>query len=246
MIERVRPLLSLTRGRKPRVEAILPEICDATLTRDGVEPKPPQETGPKEWWLEQMLGVVTPIVWCQAWGKLPVELIQAANRSEWRRMLLHGWAVAAQRHRDQDWVEAVLAEFLARDELTQALHPFAALSEARQEALILHALRADPSLDPSQSTRHLLQACRHVWSIDLSRAVLASLHRHALKSDSPQHSAWSMSLAEIGRRLHPSLAIEAESHLSEAARSVSPAAGAIDKFLALLRFRYDMLKEINP
>jgi hypothetical protein len=246
MLERVRPLLTLTAGRKPRVEVALPEACDKAMIRDGIEPKPPSRQGEKAWWLQQMLGAIPPATWSQASGQKPAEWIQAAGRGEWRALLLQGWADAAQRHGDADWIEALLTELLKQREAVDLPALFRALPPSRQEAFVLTVLRSNPSLQPDQPAHGFLPSCQHPWSEELSRAVLQSLVRHAAKKDFKNPWVWPSFLKDLACYLSPALVSEAVSHLSEAARAEAPWSGAIEEFLARLQFRYDMLKEINP
>ncbi|HET7091694.1 MAG TPA: DUF5691 domain-containing protein [Anaerolineae bacterium] len=243
MLDRLRPLLTLTRGLKPNIEVTLPAECDKGMLRDGVEPKPPSGMGEKAWWLQQILGAVPPSIWSQTWRTSPKDLVQAAGRGEWRMMLLQGWAVAAMRQRDTEWIEALLADFLAHNELAQAQPAFEGLDDSRKEAFVLSLLHSNPSLQPMQLAYHFLLRCRHPWSVALSRAVLDSLQRHTSNGDIGPQFGWSPFLLEVARYMNPELIAEAESRLHEAAVS---GIDAIDNFLNLLRFRYDMLKEIQP
>lgn len=113
MKERVRPLLGISKSgmlkRKVRLEVTLPAECDKEMQRDGVELKPPHGIGEKAWWLKQMLGVVPPSFWREALAQSPAKLIELGAEHEWQSILLGGWAIAAARHGDVGWLEALWA-----------------------------------------------------------------------------------------------------------------------------------------
>ncbi len=243
MLDRARPLLKIGKGRKPQIEVTLPDECDKPMMRDGVEPRPPGGVGEKAWWLQQMLSAIPPAIWSRAWGKNPVDLAQAAARGEWRSVLLNGWALAAQRYRDADWIEALLADVMQGGTAVNLPELFSALPIDRRETFVLRVLRSGPSLQHGGLARLFLSACQHPWSIVLSRAVLKSLARHTAQDDAQQ--PWAPFLSQVARYLDPACAAEAESRLSPIVKSDSPMSGAIDRLLALLRFRHDMLKEMH-
>src|SRR5262249_37175845 len=62
---------AVTRNRN-RLAVPPPTACDAAMKRDGIDPKPPQGTGERAWWLEQVV-MRTPL---DSWAHLgtPAEL----------------------------------------------------------------------------------------------------------------------------------------------------------------------------
>lgn len=245
MIERARPLLNYKKQLlKVQIEVTLPVECDEALQRDGVEVKPPSGVGEKAWWLRQIIGVVPPSVWTQQWNVTPTALIGVASRSEWRVDLLTGWALAAERSGDADWIEAIL-----RDDLREALEIdraqlIAALPIERREVFALNVLRLYPSLNPDQPARWLLSACTHPWSRELSRVVIDLLQQYLAQNAFISPWTWSSFLEWLACHCDPDLASEA-AHLTSAAPEATNTIPALEKFLLLLQFRHDMLKEIT-
>ncbi|HET9224837.1 MAG TPA: DUF5691 domain-containing protein, partial [Roseiflexaceae bacterium] len=184
MLERVEPLLAWVAGEKPRllglragqparIEVTLPAICDKAMIRDGVEPKPPADRkglGEKAWWLFQMLSAVPPASWSRKWSVAPADLLVAAAAGEWNELLLDGWAAATLTFNDTAWAESLLRVQPRHAEL------LGALPVERQEALLLQILRADCTPLHQHPVLGLLQQTRHIWSAELTRAVLRVLH----------------------------------------------------------------------
>jgi hypothetical protein len=271
MVERVRPLVEFKSKRlgKDKVEILLPEACDKATQRDGVEPKPPPYTGigEKAWWVQQMLGTTPPQVWELAFGKTPRELVEAAGNGNWRSVLIEGWATSARRHRNAEWAEALLedaveraaprtgraalpngaliagmvknAEVIGREEL------FASLPTERREAMALATLRRAPSLHYQQPASWMLKCCAHRWSEILSLAVLQSAAQSFRKKDTQE--AWGAGdvLGATATYFNPSVADEARTILADAAKNDSYYTSLVQRFLSVLEFRQDMLKEIN-
>ncbi|HSD85185.1 MAG TPA: DUF5691 domain-containing protein, partial [Anaerolineae bacterium] len=247
MLARARPLLNYKKQLlKVQIEVNLPAECDEAMQRDGVELKPPQGVGEKAWWLRQIIGAVPPSVWAQQWNVTPTALIGAASRSEWRTDLISGWALAAERSGDADWIEAIL-----RDDLRSALEIdrarlLAALPIERREALALNVLRLHPSLNPDQPARWLLSACTHPWSRELSLTVIDLLQQHLSQNAFVSPWTWSSFLEDLACHCDPDLTSEAVTRLTPATPEVTQTMPALEKFLLLLQFRHDMLKEIAP
>ncbi|MDY7076366.1 MAG: DUF5691 domain-containing protein [Chloroflexota bacterium] len=74
---RLRPLLSLERRLlgQSRLQVSLPEAYSQEMARDGIEEKPPSGLGQRAWWLLQMIAIVPPSTWSQAWGQSPGKLV---------------------------------------------------------------------------------------------------------------------------------------------------------------------------
>jgi len=245
MIDRVRPLLifKLNRLKRKIIEVILPEAIDKAMQRDGVEPKPySQGVGERAWWLQQMLGMISPNVWLQVSGWDLSELIAVAKRGEWKSLLLDGWSQAACLCRDIEWADALLAE---TDKQEQALSLFQILPYPRQESFIIELLRNSPSLSFDKPARGYVVACSRPWSAKLSRALVNSLVYHAATDRFKNGWMWSEFIGNIGCCLDPALIPESISRLTEVTKQSAERSGVIEQFLNLIQFRYEMLKEIK-
>jgi len=112
MVDRAKRLVTLGKStilQRPRIDVVPPEEADASMVRDGVNPKPPAGTGvgEKAWWLAQIVGAVPPSTWSAAWSIEPEKLVRAADGHEWREPLVAGWLTATERFHDGTWARAL-------------------------------------------------------------------------------------------------------------------------------------------
>ena len=254
MVERVEPLLriapgeqrallALKVGRKARISVSLPAACDKSMTRDGVEPKPPYGVGEKTWWLRQMAAAIPPSHWTRTSGESVAALLEAAQANQqWKATLLTAWTQAAESYRDAEWAEAML---LTLKEPPVAVLPI--LPPERQEAIVLRVLEQHPGpLRESHPALDLLAHFEHALSPAFARAALTRVRQHLVSAKPNASADWALRdivRTLMGRLLPPSLADEAATGWPE----MTPGGywqAAIDEMLSLLCFRHDMLKEI--
>lgn len=116
MIARLAPLIAyepgepakLLRKAKPAKLAIeLPAECDDAMKRDGIDPKPPAGAGygERQYWLLQMLSMIPPSHWCNAFSATPAQLLEAIPKDHADLMKL-AWSNATVNSSDPDWAEA--------------------------------------------------------------------------------------------------------------------------------------------
>ena len=99
---------------RARIEVALPEDPIAWFKANGIEiDNPPrnaaQTVGPKSWTLTQLISLMPITHWTELWQKSPVEVIRAADSSEWGGSIIAGFIAAAHRDRDPDCVEALIS-----------------------------------------------------------------------------------------------------------------------------------------
>jgi hypothetical protein len=248
---RVGPSLKLTGGTKPAFDVVLPEACDKAMVRDGIEPKPTpaaRNMGERAWWLYQMLGIVPPSTWCALFGSEPEALLAAASRSsEWHHVLWKGWALAAGRHRDSAWAEALLG--LIPPELGLAQDLFQTLADAAtlegREAIVLDRLRIQGELlTNGHLALPLLRACRHPWSPTFARVVLDRIRQTIAADSSTSHWQLAQLMPQLGRAIPPALATEAAGAWPVESTSWAYWSNPVNAFLSLLQFRHEMLTEL--
>ncbi|MBM4259657.1 MAG: hypothetical protein FJ147_27640 [Deltaproteobacteria bacterium] len=243
MIDRIRPLVTISRKWivKDTLTVTLPERCDDTMIRDGIESKAPGGKGQKAWWLQQMIGIVPPSFWCQESGQTPGVLIQLSQRSEWQEPFLQGWVQAALRSRDIEWIEALLSEPLPRQGVSDKGLLFRALPPNRQEHFARQVLQAEfLSGTNRDTTSWILSNYHHQWSEQLSQSVWDQISRY-LPGETKDYFWWNAFLTTIAPYINPIVSTKISTNLSGIASSNA----AIEKFLNTLQFRHDMLKEIN-
>jgi hypothetical protein len=259
--EHVCPLLSYKKSplRQPLIEVSLPDDLDKWKLKNKVyvltwtAATDTHTLGEKARWLLQAVGWVPPAVWCQLWGKSPVEVLEAALNGEWGEALSRGFIEAAGRHGDAEWVEAVLANERARAALAGWDNRVAArlvsnVPPERLEAIMLDELagrRGEPRLD--RPTIYLLLELRTEWKAELSRAVVAAVKGRvegAAEHDPNEAAAWHIksALGQFALRVSHDLADELSAGWPEDMHAAWRK--AFEEFQSVLSFRRDALRAI--
>ncbi|HEU4452749.1 MAG TPA: DUF5691 domain-containing protein [Longimicrobium sp.] len=215
MAERARPLLRISlpsggflskvTGAKPEIAVDLPAECTREMIRDGVEPKPPQGTGERAWWLQQVIAATPPSTWSA--DAPPDAWIAAAARSkEWSTILLSALGDAAERHRDAAWTEALIR---ARATSAWGLEQTAAALPADRYLALAAEMLAEnrSSLSGGDYTMRYLAASPHPLGAEMTRALFARVSPSALVTD----YALREQLRLIAPRVDPAAALEAVS-----------------------------------
>ena len=247
MQDRLRSLITLERGRlgAKKLKVTLPTACDDGMIRDGVDSKPKTGRGDKAWWLLQMLAACPPTFWNQTLKQSPAELVKLAGPTEWRNLLLDGWARAAARYHETAWAEAVLDAVLEKEEAIGLGALLRVLTPERRGVFALRALKTIPNLGDEHPAQRLLDEYQFPWEIEFSRALLDRLVQYMRKDQSAYPGRMIYRMRPMSRWMHPALAPEAATRLPQAAEGKPIWATAIDQFLATLQFRDDMLKELG-
>jgi hypothetical protein len=232
--------------RRGRIDVTLPESCDKEMARDGVEAVKRGSLGVKAGMLQQMLAAVPPSVWSEAWGRTPHEIVRLTDCGDWRNVLIDGWARAAERFADEDWAEAIARWRLAEGRFTtEGL--VLTMTPGRREALALDLLRSDTSpLRDNNAAQIVLRECRHVWSVELTRMVLAS-HRR-LKEPAGitvPDTTLRYTLKDLARWMAPALADEFAEAFAPESVPGSPWASTVAEAHAILQFRREMYLELG-
>ncbi|NWJ95566.1 MAG: hypothetical protein HXX20_07265 [Chloroflexi bacterium] len=258
MVARVQALLKpgLSDDRKTYFNLTLPDTCDKAMLRDGIEPKPPYQqasrnVGEKGWWVEQMLAAIPPSLWTQSWGKTPAILLKLAQRSEWQQVLVGGWSKATLRYQDVEWARVLLNNHYTSDE-DEIEELFQILPPERREELVLERLQTKDKASNSIGERHivtLLGYCRHQWSSNLAGTVLEAVRRYIVEDDNQNRSNLIYNFKSFAMYISPSsfnsAGREAEKDWPTDAKMWGVWQKTVEEFLALLQFRYEMLKEID-
>jgi hypothetical protein len=249
MTERLRPLLKFVPGEsgnlfklrksKPAsLEVILPNACDRSMQRDGIEPKPQPGFGEKFWWLIQMLEAVPLTLWTTEWSASPGEIVQASLAGEWKNEFFEAWARAAIRQKNAAWAEVLFAVSLAAKRMDKFEGLLAALPVTERERRLSSVLEGD---DPKIRDLHgsLVAQCRHDWSPEFSRTILSWLRKLA----GQQSTDWQLrnQIKDFAARLTASVLSEASTGWPA---TDSPGwdfwSKGMDEFLAVAQFRSEM------
>jgi hypothetical protein len=246
MIARARPLLRLVRPllKADILEVTLPEACDKALIRDGIEPKPPQGTGEKSWWLLQIVALTPLASWTRQFGKTPAEIVDANRAKEWRDTLLDAWTWATRRQRDPEWAEALLNAWIEHrgGNVTRGPVPWAEmLPKPMLEAFALRLLRTNTGpLMHAHPALPLLQQCGPTWSAELTRAVCDQMADRIQKKTGPDLSVMAYSIELFAPFVPLELSAEFQALWKQAAEPMPYLQNRLDKHLAAAQFRREM------
>lgn len=257
MAERVRPYLACHAGKPPILTVQLPEALDPALIQDGLEPKPSQsaadKVGEKAWWLLQLIGATPLDVWTTAWGLSPVAIVQCACHHAWETVLLDGWALAAQRQRNIDWIQALLGVWQAETggprssvlpdvSLETLLQP---LPAEQRNAFWVDSLKSGRSLLNDTLTLRLLRS-HTAWNLALATTVLDRLAADLGQNPATPSLIWELrtALKEFAQFL-PLDCLSRAAQLKDALSPDSPWRAEVEAFLALLHFRQEMAQSFE-
>jgi hypothetical protein len=239
MWARVRPLVRLKSKflGGDALEVSLPENLDSAAKRDGLGgPLLRKKLGEKANWLAQMLALVPPALWNKEFGKPPEKLVALALACEWKEPLLLGWQSAAIGARDAAWAEAIAPLWATRPEargLLEADNIGALVMLMKVEKV--EALVTSLKLDDKNLLVSLLEKFERPWTVKMARTVVQSAQRQSgeFRNNLPQ------ALPGFARWMPPELADEFSSGWAAEPKGYWPA--KIDEFLAILRFRNEMM-----
>jgi hypothetical protein len=216
------------------------------MARDGIAKSQPG-MGEKNAWLTQMLAIVPPSSWCHLSGRSAADLLAAAGRSEWSQTLPGAWVHAASRHSSQDWLEAILAFHRVQgfSKISSLSLVFANLPRPRQEELLADLLRSAPGAVANPT--ELFQNLALPWGMELSHAVVDFAKGEMKSRDGRLNWLAGQILRLAAARMPTSYAEVVEEELQVAADpSVPHLFQAVNESLDLLRFRHEMLLELQP
>jgi hypothetical protein len=198
--------------------------------------------GERAWWLSQLVAAVPPAVWTAALGADAERLVELAGRGEWGAPLHDGWALAAGRHADAGWAEALLRAGAVSDRHRRLAPPraelLALLPPDRRERLAADVLAGRVALDGVEG---LLRDLPAPWSPALARAALAWLRRRGARTDAQPTGALPTGALPTGAL--PAFALAAPPALAdEVAAGWDPdlppyVARAVERAAATLAFR---------
>lgn len=162
MAERLRQLISV---RRRTLVVRLPSSCTKAMQRDGVSQKAPRGIGARAWWFGQLVSAAPISLWAEFGDvvRMPVEGTDP-------RLLTLGWAAAAVRERDAEWIEALLDgdTALAMDQIATMV---AALPRDRWAPVVKRLTR-------DKLHTGLFQALPPPWPVELGTYVLDRLAAH--------------------------------------------------------------------
>ena len=259
MLDRARQLVTLGKStilQRPRIDVTPPGEADASMVRDGINPKPPAGTGvgEKAWLLAQIIGAVPPSTWSAAWSIEPDRLIRAADGHEWREPLIAGWLIATERFHDATWARALWDnEAVARIEPKWGAPPLehvftrAASAEVVDTELRREVSARHDALRGTHRTVIALLGLPNEWSDGLARTVAMRLKDYA-GGDRVSFTGEFGMRALLERCAHAVPVSAAAAFLDgwpDQSEVWSTWAAAVDTLSSVLRFRIDLHLAFN-
>ncbi|MBP0005721.1 MAG: hypothetical protein J7642_18720 [Cyanobacteria bacterium SBC] len=232
------------RGNRLDLNVTLPKSCPKAALRDGIDSKKlkkAKDLGERSGWLLQQLALVPPRVWSVEIS--PQKLVERASQSDWKPLLLEGWAVATTRHPDVSWAEALLetvedipANLCDADDRNRAL--LASLSIERREDFVLrHWFDRSQPLGKSHPTLSLLQACCHPWRDPFARSIVDRFCREIATGKDNYNWALRSTFQTFAYRISPNLLPEVANQLTTVTPPGSYWEQTVNDFLDILTFR---------
>ncbi len=252
MTARVAPLLSLRRSLLGGeiIEVQLPTEWDASMGRDGIEAKPPKDSGYGEraWLIRQMLGFISPSWWVRSFHREPPQLLKAASKSaEWGDLLVAAWTEAANRFGLLAWKEALVSHAVDRPKSASKypkepiLPALTGMPEERLESLLVHLFSTGQDAH-GEMALPMLQERRSPWSSSLARIVVKGAFK-TLKAQTGYTSAGfqAKSLLDLAALYSPPLlAEEFDAAWGSTGSKSTFASSTVDEFLKQILFRQDI------
>ncbi len=248
MIQRVLPLIQLKSGT---VEVTLPTDFTKDGIRDGIDQSQYSSSfGEKGSLLLQMLACVPPSIWNQHWEQAAAEIVLAVEGSEWNKLLIEGWAKATINHRDVDWAQALLPVCSSiyytylqhREQIIAELLGILPQDKVNGFILEIFAEYEEQAFNSQHPAWRLLSHSRHYWDVELSNFVLSKVQSN-LQGNHWQHD-WQLreQMQNFALYMEPSLANQAPTLSSVSQVSWQE---TIDRFLARLQFRWEMIQALQ-
>jgi hypothetical protein len=144
---------------------------DPELEAAGFGGRPPAGIGERAWLLRQLIAHVRPSRWTEWLGAVPRGLVARALRSDDSRPVLEGWAEAARRFGDADWLAALLTAPKVTEINLDLRSVVAQFPEERRMSVIA---RVAPAADAAVLA-WLAPMCPPVWPAPVADAVLEAM-----------------------------------------------------------------------
>ncbi len=232
----------------------LPSAKDKTLIRDGISPKRKwRRGGETTGMLYQMIAIVPPHHWEKQFQKNPSEILYFFTLSEWAMMLVEGVATAAALHGSVDWMEAILRFWLSNHNNRRwaELNIKRVLEELPNEVFneaLFEKLKALKFLPEEHSPLiQLLQKEDCPWDDRLTNVLMPQLKEWI--ADNVSYSWTGIQYRKMLKQAAYNISPKKEKQLSKfwlgASQNWAGWEKDIQQFLTVLRFRREMLEELE-
>lgn len=226
------------------------ETVDASMLRDGIEPKSNYGTmGDKAYRIFQVVKAIPPTYWLERWQTNPHALFRDATESDYAEALMWGWRDALARHPNSVWAEVFTRYWLSHHEkrLKEYYQPiFNGLAYSTFEELVFEALKKDYAALWNQhpATQLVLGYEGGDWRPELVLALVKSIKKRIVSDDPVQWRLQKEGLKALALHTPPAMAGELADDWPEDSPNWPGWARDVREFLSLLELRQEMLKEI--
>lgn len=241
--DRLRSYVKIERRLLKRVISIdPPTLYDPTWLIDGIKEKPPQGTGERAWWLQQIIACVPIADWPDLFDCKSDDLFRISIDKDWQDPLLLGWIESARRVPSRALAEQLVRLFHTLERKSNAIPPHEFVISGLLESMEVNSrfeLLDELAKDlPVQVIIGLLAACRQAPPPGRGNAILAQLDAaipvHFRNLTRPQARALAVCIPADGIQHR----LEALSKLSE----LSPPA---EEFTTVLEFRKSLISHFT-
>jgi hypothetical protein len=242
MADRARTCLRIVRpdAAPDTIDVHPPDEHDDGMRRDGIPFHAVERIGTRAGWLREILARAPLSVWAEILGRTPAEIVRlpVADQDSRTALDVHlGWARATVRQRDPGWARALLSAdiLIGGNEieiLADLLDVLPVGERDAEAATVIHRIGGGPRPELIA----LLGRIPGPWAGALADAVIAALSNAA--QESPTDLTELCRLAD--ERLSPATASQVDEITHE-----HPEVRALTELARTLRFRRDMLTELN-
>jgi hypothetical protein len=233
-------------SRKLVIDASLPKVCDESMIRDGINPKPSTDSqlDTRAYWLSSIMGKLPLSYWLNGdWS--PVDLVEAANETDDKiKGSLHSVLakLAIREHHD------ALALALFENEGVIDHFKSAALSAMSPAVFNKYALKALEQERNSKGDGKIFQilSLSHVpygWSPALTHAFLTTIAALVPQKNAAEVVAIAQAVREAAMTMVPDYVDELRALANAENKSKPTWTNVVKQAVSTLEFRWNMLKE---
>lgn len=242
------------RTKKEKLSIQLPEELTNDMIRDGIDPSSRWfKGGVKASRLGQMMAIVPPKYWEDYFNKSTSETIKLFVRSEWSELILQAITEATILHKDHQWTETILLFWLnnfqkARWQYFNPLQLFEVITEDIFNKVALINIKKQNSLLEEESPLSLLlRSVNLPWQDALSKAFIQAMQKWIAGETSHYWSGWHLRpvLKKAAVYTNPKLFNQLSQGWSSHSYAWNSWEKEVDSFLSILKFRKDMIEELE-
>lgn len=239
---------------KGKLNIKLPEELTDDMIRDGIDPSSRwYQGGVKASRLGQMIGVVPPEFWDAHFNSEPTETLKLFVRSEWSELMLQAITEASILHKNMDWAESILIFWLenfqkARWQYFNPLQLFSIIDkETFNKVALIYINKKNSLIDEESPLSLLLRSVNLPWQDALSKAFIHAMQKWIAGETSHYWSGWHLRpiLKKAALYTNTKLFDQLSKGWSSHSFAWNSWEKEIDSFLSVLKFRKDMIEELE-